>query len=157
MLCITCQAVDETTILNFRHLLERHALTEVIFAEVNAHLAEQGVTLRSGTLIDVTFIDAQSSAKNKAGDAGLSVPRQVTALCLHSLGNPQSIFRACPPPYSPVHPHGVIAGVSRLEQALIGAWWLFPDKMKERAHDEVSGPNIIGEQPWTIISDSTYQ
>jgi len=58
---------DETTILHFRHLLERHALTEAKFAEVNAHLAEQGVTLRSGTLIDATIIDAPSSTKNKAG------------------------------------------------------------------------------------------
>ncbi|MBO6690048.1 MAG: IS5 family transposase [Henriciella sp.] len=58
---------DETTILNFRHLLEQHALTEAIFAEVNAHLAERGVTLRSGTLVDATIIDAPSSTKNKAG------------------------------------------------------------------------------------------
>lgn len=58
---------DETTILNFRHLLERHALTEAIFAEVNAYLAEQGMTLRSGTLVDATIIDAPSSTKNKAG------------------------------------------------------------------------------------------
>jgi len=40
---------DETTILNFRHLLERHGLTEAIFADVNAHLADKGITLRSGT------------------------------------------------------------------------------------------------------------
>ena len=33
---------DETTILNFRHLLERHGLTEAIFVEVNAHLADKG-------------------------------------------------------------------------------------------------------------------
>lgn len=58
---------DETTILNFRHLLERHALPEAIFAEVNSHLAENGVTLRSGTLVDATIIDAPSSTKNKAG------------------------------------------------------------------------------------------
>jgi IS5 family transposase len=58
---------DETTILNFRHLLERHALTEAIFAEVNAHLADKGITLRSGTLVDATIIDAPSSTKNKAG------------------------------------------------------------------------------------------
>ena len=41
--------MDETTILDFRHLLEQHVLTEAMFAEVNAHLAERGVTLRSGT------------------------------------------------------------------------------------------------------------
>lgn len=58
---------DETTILNFRHLLERHALTEAIFGEVNAYLAENGVTLRSGTLVDATITDAPSSTKNKAG------------------------------------------------------------------------------------------
>tara|TARA_R110002074_G_scaffold90662_2_gene198691 strand:- start:22 stop:978 length:957 start_codon:yes stop_codon:yes gene_type:complete len=57
---------DETTILNFRHLLEQHALTEAMFAEVNAHLAERGVSLRSGTLVDATIIDAPSSTKNKA-------------------------------------------------------------------------------------------
>ena len=58
---------DETTILNFRHLLERHGLTEAIFADVNAHLAEKRITLRSGTLVDATIIDAPSSTKNKAG------------------------------------------------------------------------------------------
>ena len=58
---------DETTILNFRHLLEHHALTEAIFAEVIAHLADKGMTLRSGTLVDATIIDAPSSTKNKAG------------------------------------------------------------------------------------------
>jgi IS5 family transposase len=57
---------DETTILNFRHLLERHGLTEALFATVNAHLADKGITLRSGTLVDVTIIDAPSSTKNAA-------------------------------------------------------------------------------------------
>jgi len=58
---------DETTILNFRHLLERHGLTEALFAGVNVHLADKGITLRSGTLVDATIIDAPSSTKNKAG------------------------------------------------------------------------------------------
>ena len=58
---------DETTILNFRHPPERHGLTEAIFAEVNAHLADKGITLRSGTLVDATIIDAPSSTKNEAG------------------------------------------------------------------------------------------
>ena len=58
---------DETTILNFRHLLERRGLTEALFAEVNAHLADKGISLRSGTLVDATIIDAPSSTKNKVG------------------------------------------------------------------------------------------
>jgi IS5 family transposase len=56
---------DETTILNFRHLLEKHRLTEQLFVEVNSHLADQGITLRSGTLVDATIIDAPSSTKNE--------------------------------------------------------------------------------------------
>jgi len=57
---------DETTILNFRHLLEKHQLTEKLFVEVNASLADKGVTLRSGTLVDATIIDTPSSTKNRA-------------------------------------------------------------------------------------------
>ena len=57
---------EETTILNFRHLLERHGLTEAIFADVNMHLVDKGITLRSGTLVDATIIDAPFSTKNKA-------------------------------------------------------------------------------------------
>jgi IS5 family transposase len=57
---------DETTILNFRHLLEKHQLTEKLFAEVNGHLADQGITLRSATLVDATIIEAPSSKKNEA-------------------------------------------------------------------------------------------
>lgn len=65
---------DETTILNFRHLLEKHQLTEQLFTEVNRHLADQGITLRSGTLVDATIIDAPSSTKNedKARDPEMS-------------------------------------------------------------------------------------
>ena len=56
---------DESTILQFRHLLERHDLTKALFAEVNAHLQGKGLMLRQGTLVDATIIDAPSSTKNK--------------------------------------------------------------------------------------------
>jgi hypothetical protein len=56
-----------TTILNFCHLLERQELTEALFTEVNALLADKGITLRAGTLVYATIIDAPSSTKNKAG------------------------------------------------------------------------------------------
>ncbi len=42
-------------------------MTEAIFTVVKEHLADKGITLRSGTLVDVTIIDAPSSTKNKAG------------------------------------------------------------------------------------------
>lgn len=58
---------DETTILNFRHLLERHDLARQLFEQVNAHLARKGQSLRGGTIVDATIISAPSSTKNEEG------------------------------------------------------------------------------------------
>jgi transposase, IS5 family len=55
---------DATTLLKFRHLLERHALTEGIFKEINAHLSERNLLMREGTIVDATIIAAPSSTKN---------------------------------------------------------------------------------------------
>lgn len=55
---------DETTILHFRHLLEKHQLTEKIFAEVRLLLEEKKLLLKSGTIVDATIISAPSSTKN---------------------------------------------------------------------------------------------
>lgn len=52
---------DETTILNFRHLLERHQLSDRLFAEVNALLTQKGLLLREGTTVDATLIAAPPS------------------------------------------------------------------------------------------------
>ena len=57
---------DETTILRFRHLLERHQLTEALFATMNALLVEKRLLLRAGTIVDATIIAAPSSTKNAA-------------------------------------------------------------------------------------------
>jgi IS5 family transposase len=43
-----------------------HQLTEKLFAELNRHLADKGITLCSGTLVGATIIDAPSSTKNEA-------------------------------------------------------------------------------------------
>jgi len=56
---------DETTILNFRHLLEEHHLTEKIFEQTRRYLAEKGLLLRQGTIVDATIITASSSTKNR--------------------------------------------------------------------------------------------
>ena len=55
---------DETTILRFRHLLEKHGLCEAIFHEVNTLLAEKRLLMKSGTIVDATIIAAPSSTKN---------------------------------------------------------------------------------------------
>src|SRR5690606_13795403 len=54
---------DETTILNFRHLLEKHRLAEQLLAQVNTLLSERGLLLRQGTIVDATIISAPSSTK----------------------------------------------------------------------------------------------
>ena len=56
---------DETTILNFRHLLEQQGMGEVLLAEITQHLAAQGVRLQAGTIVDATIIDAPASTKNR--------------------------------------------------------------------------------------------
>ncbi|MEL7088929.1 MAG: IS5 family transposase [Planctomycetota bacterium] len=58
---------DETTILNFRHLLEAHDLTKAIFEAVAEHLEDKGALLRGGTIMDATLIAASPSTKNKDG------------------------------------------------------------------------------------------
>src|SRR5262245_28632297 len=55
---------DETTILRFRHLVEKHRLTEAIFEAVKDLLAERRLMLKSGTIVDATIISAPSSTKN---------------------------------------------------------------------------------------------
>lgn len=58
---------DETTILRFRHLLEKHQLTQAIFRETRALLAENGLWLKKGTIVDATILSAPTSTKNQQG------------------------------------------------------------------------------------------
>jgi IS5 family transposase len=58
---------DETTILRFRHLLEKHDLAPRILQTVNDVLRAKGLMLRAGTVVDATLIAAPSSTKNNSG------------------------------------------------------------------------------------------
>ena len=55
---------DESTILHFRHLLERHQLGEALLQTINAHLAGQ-LRLQAGTIVDASIIAAPASTKNQ--------------------------------------------------------------------------------------------
>jgi IS5 family transposase len=59
---------DETTILNFRHLLEEYDLAEDILKQVNTHLTRKGLLLKRGSIVDATIIAAPSSTKNAEGE-----------------------------------------------------------------------------------------
>jgi IS5 family transposase len=56
---------DETTILRFRHLLEKHYLTQAIFAQIRTLLEQKRLLLKSGTIVDATIIEAPPSTKNE--------------------------------------------------------------------------------------------
>lgn len=56
---------DESTILRFRHLLEKHDLAVAIFAEINGLLSQKGLSMNRGTVVDATLIAAPSSTKNQ--------------------------------------------------------------------------------------------
>ncbi|MBN9463517.1 MAG: IS5 family transposase [Burkholderiales bacterium] len=59
---------DESTILRFRHLLEKHELAGQMLATVNAVLQAHGLMLKIGTVVDATLISAASSTKNRCGE-----------------------------------------------------------------------------------------
>lgn len=59
---------DESTILRFRHLLEKHQLTDQILASINDLLRAKGLMLKAGTVVDATLISAPSSTKNASGE-----------------------------------------------------------------------------------------
>lgn len=56
---------DETTILHFRHLLEKHDLTRPLFEAVRDLLQDKGILVKTGTITDATIIHASSSTKNR--------------------------------------------------------------------------------------------
>lgn len=59
---------DETTILHFRHLLQRHQLTAQMFDAVRGLLEMKGLLLKAGTIVDATILHAPSSTKNATGE-----------------------------------------------------------------------------------------
>ena len=59
---------DATTLLKFRRLLLAGELTKAMFDEINAHLHQQGLLMRAGSIVDATLIAAPSSTKNSTGE-----------------------------------------------------------------------------------------
>lgn len=62
------QVPDATTLLKFRHLLEKHHIGEQIFADVNTRLEKCGLMMHGGTIVDATIVHAPSSTKNNKGE-----------------------------------------------------------------------------------------
>ena len=64
---MTEQVPDATTLLKFRHLLEKHNIGEKIFTDIRDRLEESGLLMHGGTIVDATIISAPSSTKNRTG------------------------------------------------------------------------------------------
>ena len=56
---------DESTILQFRHLFEKHELGAKILETINKQFLEAGLKLSTGRIVDASFIEAPNSTKNK--------------------------------------------------------------------------------------------
>ena len=67
---------DATTLLKFRRLLHDNDLTRALFDEINAHLGQQGLLMRAGTIVDATIIAAPSSTKNEDSARPRDAPDQ---------------------------------------------------------------------------------
>lgn len=67
-LTLSASIPEDTTIVNFRHLLEKHQLAPAILAVINGYLQEKGLSLRQGTIVDATIIHAPGSTKKKDGE-----------------------------------------------------------------------------------------
>ncbi len=59
------QVPDATTLLKFRHLLEKHGIGKGFFHAFNSTLEKCGYIMRGGTIVDATLLQAPSSTKNE--------------------------------------------------------------------------------------------
>ena len=70
---------DETTLCNFRHLLEAHGLNKLFFDAINRVMVQTGHRMKGGTIVDATIINAPSSTKKQLEAAGCTVDLQYAA------------------------------------------------------------------------------
>jgi IS5 family transposase len=152
---------DETTILKFRHLLERHQLTAQMFAAVNTLLSERRLLLKAGTLVDATIIAAPSSTKNatKTRDPEMKQTRKGNqwyfGMKLHIGTDRRGVI------HSVVTTHAAAADITQLPYLLHGQeTTLHGDKAYDKAEDklqwELSGGRYLVNKsgPRTTYKDA---
>jgi IS5 family transposase len=67
--------LDESTILRFRHRLEKYKLADQVLGVVNGIRIARGLLFKTGAVADATLIAAPSSTKNKDHNAILKCTR----------------------------------------------------------------------------------
>jgi len=58
---------DATTLLKFRHLLEKHQLALQMSEELHTRLRQQGIFMKEGTIVDPAIIEGPGSPAAKSG------------------------------------------------------------------------------------------
>ena len=56
---------DATTLLKFRHLLEKHQLPKQMFEELHARLSQQDLLMKEGSIVDATIVEASGATKKE--------------------------------------------------------------------------------------------
>ena len=123
---------DETTLCNFRHLLEKHGLNKLFFDAINHVMVQTGHMMKGGTILDATIINAPSSTKNaqKARDPEMHQTKK---------GNEWRFGVKC---------HiGVDAGSGLVHTITVTA---------ANAHDITEAANLIREDDEVVYGDSGY-
>ena len=64
----TEQVPDATTLLKFRHILEKQKIGRKLFEDIKQRLEASGLMMRGGSILDATIIEAATSTKNKEGE-----------------------------------------------------------------------------------------
>ena len=147
---------DESTILRFRHLLEKHGLTEAMFERINGVLEEKGLLLRSGTIVDATMIAAPSSTKNSTNSRDPEM-RQAKkgntwhfGMKVHVGTDPRGLV------HSLIGTHAAVADITQMEALLHGqerevfgdgAYWKEADRQRFRARGVKYRVNRRGTHP----------
>jgi len=159
---------DESTILRFRHLLEKHKLTEAIFEAVKDLLTEHHLMLRSGTIVDATIIAAPSSTKNatKTRDPEMKQTRKGNTwhfgMKLHVGTDPRGLV------HSLTATNAAASDISQLEHLLHGeesvmygdqAYWKEADRqafeeagVRYRVNRRAAGGNKNQPERWRKIN-----
>ena len=133
---------DETSILNFRHLLERHGLSKKLFEKVTAHLEQSGLLLREGTIVDATIMTAPRSTKNATGqhDPEMSSTRKGTdwffGMKLHVGTDPRGVAHTAVVTTGRVHDSQVMDELLHGEEKAIYGDRAYINEAKQKAHEE---------------------
>lgn len=126
------QVPDATTLLKFRHLLEKHNIGKVLFDAINRGLSRYGHMMRGGTIVDATIISAPSSTKNEKKERD-------TEMCQSKKGNQYYFGMKC---------HiGVDAGSGYVHSL---------ETTAANVHDITVAAQLIREDDKVVYGDSGY-